>query len=110
MKPLAELNIGVQKEIGLEQVLKVWGFKVDAKNERIYVYYTIETISPTGAVVNISEEKCFERYNCQAVIEDDVEVISENLAFDKLRDSDIGKAISGMLLSDLKLFPNLQQK
>ena len=93
MKPLAIKNIGVQ-ENGLELILKIWSFFVDAKNEKITVVYNMETISPNGTVV-YCQEKTFER---------------TGTAFNNLKESDIGIEICGMLQADLDLFPNLEQK
>lgn len=98
MTPLATQSIGINEEIGLEQVVKIWRFEVNAKVERIYVSYEVETLSPTGIVLSTTNG-CFERYNGD-----------ENKQFDALRDSQIGQAITGMLANDLKNFPNFEQK
>lgn len=98
IRPIAERNIGIDPEIGLEKVLKIWQFTVDAKAEKIVVVYDIDTLSPTGVVVNTQANNTYERYNSET-----------HAKFDELRDSPIGQGITGLMLGDLQDYPDMAQ-
>ena len=96
--PIVTKNLGINTELELEQVLKVWSVDIDAETEIIKVKYKIYTLSPTGIEVAVTPMLEYGRYNHV-----------NNMAFDTWRNSPIGQGITHAINGTLQSYPNLEQ-
>lgn len=107
MTPIATKKF-TNSDLQLDQQIVVWQLTIDAFSEIVVVVYRIETLSPTGVVVSISDNQTYTRYNKAAQI--DIagnETSSSNMKFDTLRNSALGQGISGLITQDLNLIESL---
>ncbi len=108
MQAIATKSLGNNNPTGLEQRIAVWSINIDAQEEIITVGYCIETISPTGLIVNRSPKQFYTRRNIaeQRTPEPESELISSaNMKFDALRESPTGQQIAAMIAADLEEYP-----
>lgn len=106
MKAIATLSLGVNDLTGSEEQVSVWSILIDAEEEKISVGYKIEVLSPKGIVVASSQKQFYYRRNNVEQRDPNGELIAPaNMKFDALRESPIGKAIEGLIDSDLKEYP-----
>lgn len=104
------LPLGIDVETGLQKEVQVWQINIDGKTETITVVYDIVLLSPVGQPLLILETNSFLRYNRQAVLDAENNVIKEeNLRFKMLKESPLGQGILGMITADLLKYPNLEQ-
>lgn len=111
MTIFGEIDLGIDKETGLQKKVLIWKIDIDGKTEIITVKYDISLISPTGIVVKIIATNIYRRFNRPAVMSEDGETIitPANMKWDQLKDSAIGQGILSMIDLDVKNYPNLAQ-
>jgi len=134
-KPILTKSFGDNNEDGLEQIVEFYRVDINSDTEIVNVEYRIKYLAPKSKRVTETKNFGFTRYNKQAVYYLEGEVIEseqrnelgeitkeaiiakggevkvrENLKFDQLRESPVGKMIIGMLQLDLNNYPNMNQE
>lgn len=94
--PIAEKSLGTNQEHGLEMRLVVFSIIINAKIPLIEVFYDIVLMSPKGKIVSVLTEGRYHRSN-----QEETETEEENMKFNALRESSLGKGIQQLIQSDI---------
>ena len=97
-KYIANLNIGIDEETGLDTELRIKSLMIDAENKRVTIKIDKCLVSPTGVELKVLDCQYYDRYNSET-----------NKRYDALALSPIGQGIKQMLNTDLIDYPNLTQ-
>lgn len=97
-KYIANLNIGIDENTGLDIELRVKSLIIDSESQKVTIKIDKCLVSPTGVELRVMEAQYYDRYNSES-----------NKRYDALALSPIGQGIKQMLGIDLLEYPNLTQ-